>query len=417
MDDVDSAQEEEIAMLHERLNTVSTKIANLEVQVFDLKNSTETKIINGDVTVNNLVINENGSMNILNANDLNNKDLHSFLQNVMLIDEDVNVKEMLIFEELSINNLMSVNSINNISMDTIVRKNDNINVQAVEIDGQAIFDANLKVDGHLNGIKFTNDDIVLYSGSQDLKTNLSANNLNVENLIARNSDFLSTTSANNNPNNEIKAKKIYVNGLINNANITQIFATSLKTHGDQDINTEYVFDHVKTNDLNTTSLAGKQIPNDLIFITGTKQELNNDVHFDNDVNMNNVIVANRLNNIEIRDGKLDILLSNSTKPQYIDGYKLFENVELTDRIKYRGKIDKKIQELFGPVSTYDDTITVNGDRTIVGSVTIENRCDANDLNANDTNYSARRLNEHGLKLTENIPTRLTFKQQQHVRYY
>lgn len=400
-------------MLQERLNAVMRRIKTLKSQADTLRNSSLSHTIYGDVTLKSLVLNKASELSTVKSETLNDIDLQHLLENIILLNQDVNLEDPIKFEEVVINNLHGLNSVNGISPESIIRKHDDISLQDLEIEGQAIFNDKLKVAGRLEGIKFTNDAVLLTSGSQVLKTDLSAKNLNINNLFGINSDFLSTTSEK--ITNDIKAKNITVSGLINNVNISLISESILKTHGDQEINAEYIFDYVKINDLNTGTLAGKQVPNDLIFVGGSKQEVNQDVQFENDVIMNNVLVEKRLNNIKVNDGKLDVLLKSSTSAQYIDGYKLIENVELIDRIKYRGKIDKKIQELFGPVTSYDGLITIIGNRTIDGTVTIENQMIANDLNSINQNYSIKRLERDGLKITENIPIHLKFLQQQRVR--
>lgn len=408
-DDVDSALENEVAIIQEKLFLILQKISRLEDYLKAIRNNSLHYKINEDLNVKRLILKKTSNMSVVESEFLNKTDITVFLKNVVELSERLKIKIPMYIEKATATNLELLTTINNINPNNILHKDANNYIKELLIEGQVNFNNTLKVVGLLNGVKFAKNQILLNTGDQRINTNLIGKNLTIDYLSSLNSDDLHSRDTYN-----ITTKSFIIDGLINNINISNLVESALKTSGHQEINAQYVFDNLKVNDLRTITLAGKRVPEDFIFIKGEPQEVEHDVQFESGVIFNKLFVKKRLNNINVdNDGKLDVLLKNVSYTQYIDGYKLLENVEILNNLKYRGKMDEKLQQMFGHVTFIRNPIEIDDNVTISGTATLENQLNTSNIETIDKMYSIKRL-ENALKLSENIPIHLKFKQQLNV---
>lgn len=169
-------------------------------------------------------------------------------------------------------------------------------------------------------------------------------------------------------------------------------------------------------------MNGKKVPEDLISIDSVSKDKENieyfidyDLNFEeNDLNVDNLNIVERLNNIDVEDGKLNILYKDITEKQFVTGKKVFsENVDLNGPLQLQGKIQSEGLEKMNPVLMINDPLEdLFGDFTLTGNVTIENLLECDDIK-NDK-FSINRLKKLGLKLDEDVKKPIKFKQQIYV---
>lgn len=161
--------------------------------------------------------------------------------------------------------------------------------------------------------------------------------------------------------------------------------------------------------------AGKQIPEELVLVNEGRYEINQDIRFTKPIFVNNLTATRFLNSVQVKKGKLDIVLKESEDTQYISGEKTIENVELVNLISLHGKIDNPDFQTRNPVVHIEDELTIEEDVHIVGDVEIENQIVADNYLSVDQNYNVERVQKFGLSLkATEIKNSLKFQQQLNV---
>lgn len=416
IDNTDSVQDQEMAMFEEKLLTTQNNLLVLKKYMNIFENNNHSYEIHENMFVNILNLKNENFMNNVTAATLNAVDLKAFSNNILKLDINAEIDIPLNLETVAVENFNSVNSINGINPQNILHKHEDFHIKHLIVDEDVVFNDNLDVRGDVEGFKFIESEILLNDGNQIFNHNLTSKRLNVGNLLSNNFvlPIQKKTDEETGTMNILNVKNITIDGTVNGINIATFANFVLKTHGDQNITAEYTFDDLQIEDLNTSVLSDKHIPDDLIYINRMDQRIEHDVEFANDVNINNLIVNKRLNNINVFNGKLDVLLKDSADTQFVNGYKLFENIELTNRLKLRGKIHNNLLEKLKPITIFDEELIINDNVTISGNVTLEKGFSTNDILTTRGTYSVKRLEKDGLKLFENIPMPLNFSQQLNV---
>ncbi|KAJ8909611.1 hypothetical protein NQ315_003563 [Exocentrus adspersus] len=145
-----------------------------------------------------------------------------------------------------------------------------------------------------------------------------------------------------------------VKGKINNFTIN--YNNTLLTNSDQ------TFKNFSANNMDTSTLTGKRVLDDFINIANGTHELNQNLKFLKDLSVNDLTVRRHLDDIPVKNGKLDILEKDSVGRQYVSGTKSFENLELSNPIQLRGKIKSKALDAMNP--GFQGDLEITGDTSV-----------------------------------------------------
>lgn len=198
------------------------------------------------------------------------------------------------------------------------------------------------------------------------------------------------------------AHEVYVDGFFNGGDIRELNSLLLKTRGNQVLEAPFAFDNLTAPEvvLINGQLSGKTSA-DLISIKQGTYVIDQTVEFEEPVYAKTLALTERINNLQVLDGKLDVLLKNASQPQIVSGDKLFENVQLQSPISLQGKINSESLTNMNPVSIFDEDLVLEGNYEINGEVNIQEHLDAADIVGRSGTYSALRLQRYGLPLHSN----------------
>lgn len=138
---------------------------------------------------------------------------------------------------------------------------------------------------------------------------------------------------------KIRVQNLTIIGMLNGNNILPLFTNTLRTSGFQVFNTNtsvIKLNNVTADRIATLSglISGKNISN-LVLIDGGDFTIDQFVRFSRPLVVGNLEVHERVNNIRVINGQLDVLLQNSDQVQQITGFKEFEDVELREPVIIR----------------------------------------------------------------------------------
>lgn len=371
--------------------------------------------------VNELILNSDKYSDVVSIGYLNGKSVSEFLDDIIPIKDEILSKVPININEIKFENKIQPAIINNHKTEDIVQLDDDIFFNQFVIEGNAVFENGINVEGRLNNLSMSKKQMLLNEGDQILEGNLISLQIQAKNIQANKINELPLENVNLNVTsqslthlNNIDAKHLVVAGFVNNIDINLLNRNVLKAQGNQKIIGNYHFNSLEMNNLITEYLSDNQIPNSLVATKGTHEHIKYDVEFIDELELNNLTISYHLNHIRSFDGKLGILLKDSKELQKVSGYKLFQNIELMDDIKLRGRIKNNVWEKMNPVRNIEDEITVAGDFNLTGNITIEKSLIAKYIENENGNYSLTLLESQGLKLNENVPVHLLFEQQLNV---
>lgn len=159
---------------------------------------------------------------------------------------------------------------------------------------------------------------------------------------------------------------------------------------------------VRSNIISQQNLA------DLVSIKENSTIITHNIRFMQPIVVNELNVMSRLNHIQVRNNRFDALFRRTKGVQVISGAKVFESIKLLEPILQQGKIDIRspILARIKPMVNIDQDIELHGDYSISGNVTIENLLAASNLFGRSVRFSAKELQEDGLRIDEptvNVP--------------
>lgn len=157
---------------------------------------------------------------------------------------------------------------------------------------------------------------------------------------------------------ELSVDALTVDGFLNDIDLITLERFALKTSGNQTIDANFHVDHLRTNDIHTVHHLN--VENIVRTNKGNRFEINQDIQFSAPVSINRLHVNDRINNINIVNGKFDALLKESNETQVILAGKQFENVKLMRPIVLRGKIKSKSLEQINPIVSMSEPIVLEG---------------------------------------------------------
>lgn len=153
---------------------------------------------------------------------------------------------------------------------------------------------------------------------------------------------------------------LVVDGLFNGLDLLTLNEFALKLKGDQILESEINFEVLKGVSLQTFSLISNRKIDDIVRIESGPFAIDQSVQFSKPVVINELVVNKRLNNININNGKFDILLKRSDRVQVIQTMKVFDEVKLEGPILLQGKIRKSNLNQINPIVSITDNIILEG---------------------------------------------------------
>lgn len=204
---------------------------------------------------------------------------------------------------------------------------------------------------------------------------------------------------------ELNVDSLSIGRFLNDRNFTGIAINSLKTSGDQIFTAPINIGQLKANNIMFQKvLRDQRISNisltTFIDINDTRQniEINQDIRF-GDVFINRLFVKERINNVNISRGQLQVMRTRGPERQIVTGEKFFDQVNLLSPIVLQGKIESKTLQKMNPIITIDEELTLQGDYKITGPVSIRRSMRAtDDITTSNQKLSLKNLVENGLNL-------------------
>lgn len=396
-------------------------IQNLDLEITKILNSTDPSVFTADVFAKNVIV-KNMSTTYLLTDKLNNISTDNFSSKVLNLENGLHTEKTLYFNNLTVLKSVESRSVNGKPLNSLLHKTDNLHLNELQINGVAMFKQSLIVGDQVNNLTLTTDKILLNEGDQYIPGELHMEELKILNFETSQLNHMNLNLSKHisvKPMNLEKIQNLTVGtltlmGLLNDVDLLVLNNTVLRTHGDQEIWSQCVFDNLKVNNLQTDNLISDiRVPNALVQIHGGDYRIQQDVLFD-DIGVQNMKIINSLNHIGVnRKGKLDVLLKNSSEVQFINGFKAVEVLKLGD-VKFRGKILSKLLEKTNPVIHIHDELNLEGNYSF-NKISAEKVLQSKDFLSSD-GESLRRLQRDGVRIDDaNINVNVRFNLQLNVK--
>ncbi|XP_055704200.1 uncharacterized protein LOC129802424 isoform X2 [Phlebotomus papatasi] len=322
------------------------------------------------------------------------------------------------FDELTVEEIQT-EFINGLPFESLIRTDTPLNLSGIELECRNVsILGELTVKNFLDGVKLDKNHILLKnSDPQHLNfTALDTLIVNDVHLQRINSlDFslilngLKEMKSVEKNVTVLKADNLFVNGSVNGVDLAVLEKYALRTEGNQIIIEVSEIDHLVADKVNAfRKVSEKNISNAVLASNGDFL-LDYPVSFYTNISVEKLQVTERLNQIEVFDGKLDIILLNSTEMQIVDGKKTFDNVSLLKPILLQGKINSQSLDKMNPMASINDNLVLDGDYFITGPVTVNRVLRVEDLVSG--NLSLQKLFSDGLKIdTMEVHQNINFQQ-------
>lgn len=402
--------DDRIKIIQSNLETQDVILKNVDLALIEGLQPTFT----GDVSARNVIINSDLYVKHLFTRKVNNVSMHDFTGEVLKLS-GFHIKEPLYFSDLTVAKPLNPTHINGKPIETLLHTTDDLKLAQMHVTGMAIFEKPVSLHGQINNITINNRHILLNRGNQYLPGQLNvaeiqANNLETPQINKMDLRILQGYSMKplklENIGN-LTVQRLTLMGLLNGVDMTALDQSVLKTYGDQKITGYYSFDQLEINNLKA-ELPMEQF----VRVDGGEYWVTHDVQFTKDVSAQNVKIKNSLNHIAVNDKEqLDVLLKNSSKIQFINGFKEIETIKLAD-VKFRGKILSKLLEKINPVKHIQKPIQTNGTVTFRKGVVVEKFLQTKDVVNSEGTVSIERVHHEGVRIhDETVPIHLHLLQQ------
>ncbi|XP_063696003.1 uncharacterized protein LOC134827336 [Culicoides brevitarsis] len=328
--------------------------------------------------------------------------------------EEEIVNEVIEVNDLYIKKKLTFTTINQRPANKMVRNfpNQALNLPKIKINGDVTFQDRLFVSDKIDDVKFSNENLLLRTGNQFFMGNLDAETIETNKLMTPylnkepTSVFLEKTLNEHVAQSrmamhfdEIVVDELFVNGYFNDMDIRIFDSLLLKPEGDQVLEAAFAIETLNANNvvLLGGTLSGKH-SQDLISAREGTHIIDSTVQFTHPIHAENLIVSERVNNIHVNEGRMDVLLKEANYTQVVTGPKVFDTVHLLNPIGLQGKINSQSLEKMNPLTTIDRNLVLKGDYEINGDVLIKNFMQSSDIIGRSGEFSANRLFRHGLTL-------------------
>lgn len=328
-----------------------------------------------------------------------------------------------LIKTLTVDGPLNIQSINGKSVADLVYKSNRRNKRLQDIVVKEILiSQELFVNGQVDGVEIMEDNVILDTATQVLRPmrieKLTTGDIEVSNVnglpFPEFFALLKQKAGKKVPRmiDELNAETLSVGRFLNQQNFTAIAIHSLKTSGDQFIDGFKNIGKLKANRVMFGKVLRDQTISKvplamLIDINDARQrlELNRDMRFTNDLIIDRLIVNERINNIKVKEGQLQVLRKRGLTHQVVTGEKFFDKINLLSPIVLRGKIESKSLQKMNPIITINkDVVELQGDYRITGPVTIRRIIQASDdIKSTNPKLGLKNLIDNGLNLfTTNV---------------
>ncbi|KAL5288129.1 hypothetical protein ACFFRR_008779 [Megaselia abdita] len=276
---------------------------------------------------------------------------------------------------------------------------------------EAIF----SMESRLAKLKQLNDEFVSKKVNRDVESD-EFDTIEVKKLIVNKNIFVKNISfevTNSSLNFErLRVQNLSLSGKLNDNNVFSLFTNTLRSSGIQIFNTNgksINITNVTADRIATMSgMVSERNISDLVKIDSGDYFIDQFVRFSEPLIVGDLEVHERLNNIRVINGQLDVLLLNSDKVQQITGFKEFEHVELREPVVIRGKSIGGLLDEKKPVKHVTEDIVLQGDYILTGDVVVRNAIVGKNIFGESQNLSLDGVLKNGLKLTDDVEMPMKF---------
>lgn len=249
-------------------------------------------------------------------------------------DKEIQSEDVIELDELTIENMIIMEFINGHAFGDLALTNRDLNVSEVVVNELILknYENYKKIIGKTNKIDHE------------------------EMVVAASENFVPTTGI----VDKLTLNSLMVDGFINRLDISVLNELALKLRGDQILESEINFEVLQGASLQTSSSISNRKIDDIVRIKDGSFAVEQTVQFVNPVFINELIVNQRINNINVVKGNFNILLKRSDHDQVIQVMKTFDEVKLLSPIVLQGKIKKSNLNHINPIVSITKDIFLNG---------------------------------------------------------
>ncbi|EDV58234.2 uncharacterized protein LOC6541760 [Drosophila erecta] len=202
---------------------------------------------------------------------------------------------------------------------------------------------------------------------------------------------------------ELTVKDLQIDGRLNGFKWAELFDLTLKRSNMdvQFIKAAVDLDHlesdavqVNNNEINDRPL-GQLIP-----VDGGDFIVQNDVQFSQPIQVNRLLINQRLNHIHVDRQRFDVLTKQANHTQIIEGSVRFENVRVMEPITIAGQMMGAELRAMSPAKVTHKSLPLNGDFVVDGDVTIGRLLQMKDFVDESTQKSAAEALSRSLRLDQ-----------------
>ncbi|XP_061402072.1 uncharacterized protein LOC133337882 [Musca vetustissima] len=206
-------------------------------------------------------------------------------------------------------------------------------------------------------------------------------------------------------NEVLMIENLNINGKLNEFTWMELLNDTLKREGDQQlINAPNIkIKNLETSRLVVTSnVVNQQHLSTLIPIDGGEYVINQDIQFAQPIRAKSVQINERLNNVNVLQGKLDVLLRRSNETQIIEGPKSMRNVKVMEPVTIAGQMLGKHLESITPNKAIHQPLVLQGDFMINGDVDINRLLKTGDIIDLREKMSVKQTLERGIRMNQHM---------------
>ena len=323
----------------------------------------------------------------------------------------------LVIKKLLVDGPLRVETINGHSITDLVYTSNSRNRNMKDVIVNEVLISDLFVKGKIDGVELMEDNVILDRESQVLRpmsieklTVTKASGVSDINSLPFDEFFKLMRGKFNRkiPNmiNQLNVDTMMIGQLLNQRNFTSLAINSLKTSGDQVLLGETTIGQLKAKRIMFEKvLRDQKISNvelaKLIDINDIRKPTNidQDIRFVDELDINRLIVTERIANIKVKDGQLQVLRKRGVTQQTVTADKFFDQINLLSPILLRGKIESKTLNVMNPVATINENLVIEGDYEIQGPVVIRRIVNVTeDIATSNPKLGLKNLMDNGLNL-------------------
>ncbi|EDV98107.1 GH22859 [Drosophila grimshawi] len=202
---------------------------------------------------------------------------------------------------------------------------------------------------------------------------------------------------------QLSVQDLQLEGKLNGHNWTELLEQTLKRRGSE---VQFIKSPVDISNLRAEAVLvnGNEI-NDrplsqLISIDGGDYIVQQDVQFAQPIEVNRLVINQRLNHIHVDRQRFDVLLHQANHTQVIEGVKRFENIRVLEPITIAGQLLGSELIAMSPMKVTHQSLELQGDYVIDGDVTIGQLLQVQDLIEASTQRSAAATLQQALRVNQ-----------------